>query len=391
MAEPSFNISPHALKDERDRANKHFNELVHLRIIPRGKGTIDMSHVLAAAAAGFEVYVTEAGGDPDRVLGNSGLRSDDIADPTRSLALSSYCEMLESAAAATRNPNFGLRYGAQFKPQMFGLIGFIALASPTAGAALGNFVDMFPLHQNGTETRIYFNGEVVRMEYRILDPAISNRRQDAEFTIAAFANLARLCLGDDFTPVRIDFEHPAPESQADHHHIFDADVLFLQPSNALVLRATCLDARMPEGNLSLLNVLRSSLEALTGRPQEEDVVARVRAEIRGRLATGPVTLAAVADRLRIPSWTMQRRLSERGISYSDLIDDVRRDLAGVYLRQPHLPLTDIAQFLGYSEPSAFSRAFRHWHDCAPSAYRKSLAHIRPRARSAASSVGAAGY
>lgn len=329
------------------------------------------SHVLAAAAAGFESYVKSTGGDSEVVLNEIGLRSKDIADPTKAIALSSYCSMLNGAARETRSANFGLKYGRQFSPQMFGLIGFIAMASPDVGSALRNFVELFPHHQNGTETKIGFGSDLVRIEYRILDPDIIDRRQDAEFTLAAFANVMRMCMGPSWSPVQVDFEHPEPEKVADHFHIFDSDITFLQPTNALVMRAEKLDAPMPNGNPQLLEVLRASLAAVACQKKEDDLVSRARAEIRGRLASRSVTLADIADRLRVPTWTLQRRLAEYGLTFSAVVDWVRRDIAALYLDQAHMPLSEIALLLGYSEASAFSRAFRQWTDMSPQSFRKS--------------------
>lgn len=329
------------------------------------------SEVLAAAAHGFERFVTCVGGDADQVLGDVGLTPDDIVEPTRAISLSTYCGMLDRASARARNPNFGLSYGSQFEPQMLGLIGFIALASPTVGSALKNFMELFPLHQSGTETRLVRDHDVLRMEYRIVDPTIADRRHDAEFTIAAFANLARHALGADWSPVRVEFEHAAPADARDHNVMFDADVKFGKPTNALILREDRLDTPMPNGNLRLLDVLRASLVAVACRsPQpSDDLLERARAEIRTRLADGPISLGALADHLRVPMWTLQRRLSHKGLSYTELVEQVRRDLAMHYIQQPGTSLTETALLLGYSEASAFSRAFRQWFGAPPRSFR----------------------
>jgi AraC-like DNA-binding protein len=259
---------------------------------------------------------------------------------------------------------------------MFGLIGFVALASPNVGAALQNFIDLFPLHQNVTETRIAMKGDLLRMEYRIVDEGIVCRRQDAEFTIAAFANVAKRCLGPQFRPVRVDFEHPQPSSASDHHHIFDTEVAFSQRTNALVMRVSNLDIPLPHSNLQLLEVLRCSLRSVACAPSKYDLVSRARAEIRSRLANQDVNLEIVADSLGVPRWNLQRRLADEGLTYSTLLDSVRRDLAEDYIGQRHIPLSEVALLLGYSELSAFSRAFRKWHDVPPQTYRQGLLRNR---------------
>lgn len=330
------------------------------------------SQVLAAAASGFERYLGQRGGDPYAVLGNVGLTPKDIDQPTNIISLVTYCRMLETAAASLHDMNFGLNYGRQFEPEMFGLIGFVALASPNVGAALKNFIDLFPLHQNGTETRVAMKGDFLRMEYRILDEKIVCRRQDAEFTIAAFANVAKRCLGQQFRPVKVEFEHPQPSSASDHHHVFDTEVAFSQKTNALVMRVSNLDMPLPHSNLQLLDVLRCSLQSVACEHSRVDLVTRVRAEIRSRLANQAVNLEMVADALSMPRWNLQRRLADEGLTYSTLVDGVRRDLAADYIGQRHIPLSEVAYLLGYSELSAFSRAFRKWHEVSPQSFRQNL-------------------
>ncbi len=330
------------------------------------------AHVLAAAAAGFERCLRTAGADPDRVLGEVGLTSTDIEVPTTAVPLATYCKMLQTAATHTRNPNFGLSYGSQFGPEDWGLLGFAAIASPTAGAALHNFIDLFPHHQNGTEARLHEATDIVRLEYQILEDTGADRRQDAEFTIAAFASLARFCLGSNFCPVHIGFEHANIGTFGTHHATFDADVSFCQPTNYLVLQAVGLDKPMPRRDVALLDLIRSSLVRLGCQQIEVDLVARVRKEVRAKLPSATATIHNVANSLKISSWTLQRRLSESGLSFSDVVDGVRRDLAASHISQRHVPLSEIAFLLGYSELSAFSRAYGHWHGCSPSTHRRQL-------------------
>jgi AraC-like DNA-binding protein len=128
---------------------------------------------------------------------------------------------------------------------------------------------------------------------------------------------------------------------------------------------------MPGGNLMLLDVLRASLAAVAcgGGAVEKDIVARAAEVVRLLLADGAASLSSVAERLHMPARTLQRRLADQGLSFSQLIEDVRKRLARTYLQQPEIPLTEIALLLGYSESSAFSRAFRQWYGVSPSRFR----------------------
>lgn len=331
---------------------------------------VGQRNVLAAAASGVADFIHSHGGDSVRVLGQAGVPDHAIGDPLLALDLGDYCAMMELAAAETRHDNFGLWFGQQFQPRALGLIGEIALASPTLGAAVENVATLFPFHQQATETRLARDGELLRLEYRILDGRIVERRQDAELTMGMFANIFRACLGAGWAPEEVHFEHLRPLDWREHQNAFDAPVHFGQRTNCVVFRDAQLDRRMPQGDLGRLTGLRDRLLAVAGGTGAAPFLERVRAEIRSRLAEGYPHVEDVAEALDMPRWTLQRRLADHGISFSAAVEGVRRDLAALYVRQRHVPLSDVADLLGYSELSAFSRAFRRWFDAAPLNWRE---------------------
>ncbi|MDI6936393.1 AraC family transcriptional regulator, partial [Serratia sp. Se-PFBMAAmG] len=151
--------------------------------------------VLAAAATGLSTFITDKGGDVDRIFGISGIDSELLASPTLSLGLVNYCRVMEEAARHSGFDNFGLHYGRQFKPQSLGLIGYIGLCSPTLEQALHNVVNAFPWHQHDTLTRLVDKGDCWRLDYQVRHGAILSRRQDAELTLGMFLNLIRHVAG----------------------------------------------------------------------------------------------------------------------------------------------------------------------------------------------------
>jgi len=328
--------------------------------------------VLAAAACGVTDFIKSQGGQPDHVLQRAGVPERNLDQPTLALDLGAYVRMMEVAAEETRNENFGLLYGRHFQPNMLGLIGAIALAAPTLGAALENFARLFPFHQQATETRFYRDGGFLRLEYRILNGSIVERRQDAELTMGMFANVVRACLGAGWMPEEVHFEHARPGEWRQHESVFDAPVHFGQRTNALLLRDRNLDSRMPTGDLARLTALTNSLVGVAKNTGELSLVDRVKTEIRGHLSIGYAHIEEVADALEMPRWTLQRRLADDGLIFSDLMEQVRRELSMVYIHQHHIPIADVSFLLGYSEVSAFSRAFRRWFGVSPNGMRQRL-------------------
>ncbi|NBF03064.1 helix-turn-helix domain-containing protein [Pseudomonas sp. Fl5BN2] len=329
--------------------------------------------ILASAATGLTDFIQQQGGNPERILGMAGIDPEQLLHPTLSLDLNQYCSVFEEAARQTGNHNFGLRYGQQFRPDSLGLLGYVGMCSATLGEGLRNVVRTFPVHQQGSLLRLVEDGEWCQLDYQVQYGAILRKRQDAELSMGMFTNLMRHALGQNWAPERVHFEHPQPEAWHEHCKVFDAPVLFGQPCNALVFRRSVLNRPMPGHDPKLLAVLLESMQKLSvagGGQARPGIVAEVRAQVRDLLSDGYPSLEQVAEHLRIPSWTIQRRLSESGLTFSTLVDTVRQELAIYYLQQSTLPISELALSLGYSEISAFSRAFRRWYDVSPIQWRQ---------------------
>ncbi|OYT78729.1 MAG: AraC family transcriptional regulator [Pseudomonas sp. PGPPP4] len=325
--------------------------------------------VLSAAASGLDAVITSHGGDVDRIFGTAGIDPEQLQHPTLSLGLGNYCRVLEEAAAQSGCDNFGLHYGGQFKPQMLGLLGYVGLCSPTAEAALQNFAAAFPFHQHSTLIQLVDAGDCWRFDYQVRHGAIVARRQDAELTLGMLLNLLRHVLGPTWAPRAVQFEHPRPEGWHEHRRLFDAPVSFGQPCNAMLVPKADLRGRtMPEHDPLLLLVVQDAIRQLGQRLPQMELLEEVRASVRLALPLGEPSLESIAQRLDLSTSQLQRRLRDQGASFSALVEGVRRDLAQHYLRQ-RLPVTDLAPLLGYSETSAFSRAFRRWFQVSPRQWR----------------------
>jgi AraC-like DNA-binding protein len=149
-------------------------------------------------------------------------------------------------------------------------------------------------------------------------------------------------------------------------------VYFSQTTNALALRRDILDRAMPGRDLKMLSMMQTCLETLGLQGGEPSLFDRIRSAIRVRLPDGYPTLDQIAGELRVSAASVQRSLSEQGLTYKDAVEAMRRNLARMYLDQRQLPLTEVALLLGYSELSAFTRAFTRWTGLSPRAYRQSL-------------------
>jgi AraC-like DNA-binding protein len=157
----------------------------------------------------------------------------------------------------------------------------------------------------------------------------------------------------------------------------------LQPAkNALVLPVALLDLPCRRSDLSLLSLLDGYAADRLGRPPAATFADRARAALSEELQAEHVTAHRLAARLEVSVRTLNRTLAAEGTSYRRLLDQLRLDIAGHHLVDDRVSVAEVAFLLGFSELSAFHRAFKRWTGCTPAAFRAS-ARTRPHSRSPA--------
>jgi AraC-like DNA-binding protein len=323
--------------------------------------------VRAGAAHGAVEFFQRLGLDPDKVLQRVQLKRAELADPAGELSLQQYCRMFEVAAELSRCSSLGLEFGAAFLPQHLGYIGYLAVTAPTLGHALRCLADELPFHQQGTFIGLDPYGSTrLALSYGIADSSVQEKQQDAELSLAVLLNLLRQALGQVWCPSEVHFAHRRLGSSLPHQRVFGAAVRFEEEANRIVFAKSLLDAPMPRRDDALHGLLAAEIARQKGaRRYDPDIVATVRYQIERLLPSGACDLDAVAAACNLPSWSLKRKLHARELSFQDLVLAVRRELAPVYLVERRMPATEVALCLGYSELSAFSRAFRQWTGLTP--------------------------
>jgi AraC-like DNA-binding protein len=334
--------------------------------------------VLASAATGVIELIRRMGGDVDRIFGATRIDTSVLDSPLNELSLKQYCELFEQAARQTQYDNFGLRFGHGFQPKQLGALGYLAINSPTMAAGLRNLCDYFPAHQQSSTLALREDRELLYLDYQINDGSIARRRQDAELSLGMFCNIFRHCHGSRWRPIEIHFEHPSPLEPKEHEALVEAPVVFSQRINSIVFRRADLEGAMPDPDSYLFSLIEPFMRKRRARPRPDDLVGLVRRKIEAHLDNGNPRIKKVASELGLTSWTLHRRLRDLNVNFHDLVRGARRQLALRYLSEAHLPLTEVAFLLGYSEQSAFTRAFRQWTGMGPARYRRLLVTARER-------------
>jgi AraC-like DNA-binding protein len=310
----------------------------------------------------------------DALLKEVGLQKADLSSPENPLPQSSVLRLIERAADLTEDASYGLRLGAARDPRDRGLLGFIALNSPTLLDAMSNIQRFYKLAREGGDFEIERTGAQVALRFRVADLALRGLRHNSEFLAATIVRGCRDLTCQSISPIRVEFIHAEPKNSVEYSRFLGCPVTFGAEWDAVIYAEEMTHLPVQGADEKLLQVLEVTCRNLLGpTSRTRDLVREVRQLIIERLPRGSVGIDAIAEELCMSSRTLERRLAEQGQTFSDLLDRTRFNAVRHYLRETDMRLTQVAYLAGYTEPAALVRAFKRWTGDTPSKFRE-----RPR-------------
>jgi AraC-like DNA-binding protein len=197
------------------------------------------------------------------------------------------------------------------------------------------------------------------------EPAIST-----DVTFASLVELGRRGTAQHLTPLRVELVRPRPKSDA-HQKYFECPIRFGAERNALILKSADLDRPFPGHNQELLEILTPALASALGELQARSSIReQVKVVLKRSLASGRPELPDVARDLGLSERTLQRRITEQGTSFRELLIEARQELSRQLLSDPSAEIDEVACLLGYQDASSFYRAFRYWEGVTPNRWRE---------------------
>lgn len=314
----------------------------------------------------------EAWVDANALLSTVGLEEGRDVDPSFMIKDEAYYLLFEQAAAADPDgTTLPLRVGGSMRCDDYGPFGFAWKSAPTLRDSFDR-AERFALVL--TSVSIYeveecFEGAFIHLHRdgeRSLGMRLSN-----EATLASIAAISREVSSEPFRPEALYLKHEAPSDKGGHEAYFECPVHFGSDRDALLVSKRTLLTPNRLGDASIAQFFDTHLAAQVSKlgdtvPLETLVLDRVSPALSG----GVPALSDVAGDLGMSGRTLQRRLSEEGLSFQSLVDEARRRLALRLLRQESdVTLTEVTFMTGFSDQSAFTRAFRRWTGQTPGAFR----------------------
>ena len=334
--------------------------------------TLMATHVSAVAAFDVSDILQKHDVDPKTVFKKIGIDIRATRDPNQRISLKSYTDLLHTAAREAKLPSLGLKLGSHQDPSKWGAFGYLVMNSQTVRAALQNLTTYIPAFQSGTHAEYFENDEALGLKYAIFDPHIEHKEQDAEFAIAYFQNIVERFCRQSVTPFEVHFEH-APLSQKHiYQQAFGQTPLFHQPSNLISYPKALATTPSISADPRLFALIKHYVaDMLKSMPQEWDLIASLSYYIRQFLPLQECNLPRIAETLGIEPRTLQRQLAELNTSFSQILENVRREEAISYLTSSQMEIKEISYLLGYSDICVFTRSFKSWTGQTPTQYRVS--------------------
>jgi AraC-like DNA-binding protein len=328
--------------------------------------------VLARSLAFLIDRGVSAGVPREFLLQAAGVSDADLRDPDGRTPVASEIALWQVLARHISDPGFGIRIGAAYGPRDAGLVGYAMWFSATLRDALRRLQRYGRLCTEAAELRLHEDrAHVTLVSHPTL---VASQPLAQDFRLAALLNLSRALTGVDIVPVEVGFAHRQPSATLTHREYFRCPIRFGAPGTRMVLRTSDMDLAVLRSDETLAGYLSKYAEqvlaSLVGGTRMRH---NVRAAIWSALGDGRPSLARVASILHLPPRTLQRRLAAEGTSLHKEIDRIRKTMAIAHLRGHSAPIGDVAFLLGYTEPSAFFRAFKRWTGTTPHHFRSRAA------------------
>lgn len=292
--------------------------------------------------------------------------------PASRMTFRQWWGFLEQIQELYPNHLMGMELGKAIKPAHVGVLGYLTLSCQNVAEALQRFQRYQALLHDGDHAQLHMQGSEAVLRW---DSAYGPSTQMSdEVLVMGMVNIVRRMTGKvNLQPSRVHFVCDPSQPEKAYQAYLHCPIRFNQPHLELAFPSAIFAWPVTNSDPALKHLLEQQAQALMAvLPQRDSFMESMQQAIVKAIEEGSPTLRTVANSLVLSPRTLHRRLHDRQLVFKHMLQQIRMQLARKYLAEQHLTLTEIALLLGYSEQSAFSRAFRSWFNQSPSQYQKQL-------------------
>jgi len=339
--------------------------------------------IAAGYPKAFLEFAVSKGADRQTLIERSHICPDDLQNQDNRIPLANYLALLKAGIELCDNPALSLLFGEAVKLQDISLIGLIGVAfdnvesmrrqvnryAPlTLDADDGGTADAAEFARENGEAWLKSTSEIYKANPLLTEAAFARSVCDARALQASLSasmpGLAKLTF-----PKAIRFTHQEPSYRAEYDRIFGVPLFFGSDMNALLVDEAILNLKLPRTNPYLAEVMSARAEELLKSLEKSKTMrGRVESLLIPILHTGEASMDMISVKLGFSRQTLFRQLKAEGVTFEEVLDELRQGLALHYLGEKKVPVNETAYLLGFSEPAAFSRAFKRWTGSSPRTY-----------------------
>lgn len=324
--------------------------------------TITVRMVLKACEA--------VGVDTDELLSIAGITREMANDPDAEVPFDTMRTFWKNAYRMSKDPHLALHAAEMVEIGDYKCLDYLTIHAPTVARSMENFCRYMALINTWIGWEVDSSDEGVAL--RMVPNAGVIPPMTYEFVFCIYIRRIRQILDQNWNAKMIRFPFPEPEDSSIHQNFFNTDIEYDSTKGELLISHACWEKPIPGGDEQLLKVLDEHARLLLeSRPLPDDFIAQVKQAIVREMHGGDALRDTIANRLGMSARTLQRRLDEVGIVFTELLDEVRTELAKNKLKGSDLSLAEIGLLLGFSEQSSFTRAFKRWTGKTPREFRLS--------------------
>jgi AraC-like DNA-binding protein len=316
------------------------------------------------------LYLDSMKVDIDTFLRSLRVDPASVKSPDARIPIETYLLIQDEAAEYVNDPYFGLHMGEFAEAGSWSILGYMMMNCKTLGESFEKSGRYSRIIGNLIEARAELKFNKVKAIFFTPPHAPKMSRHCFEATFSSSVRMMRSLTGVDINPLEVTFIYPEPDSRSEYERIFQCPVLFGQKENSFTVAMSAVNIPILMANPSLLEHFEKYAQDFLAEMDRNDEHTRtVTKIILSRLDDEALSINKVAKEMAVSVRTLQKRLDEEGVAFSDLHKDIRQRLAQKYLRENYT-VEQITYLLGFSEPSVFRKAFKKWSGVTPREYRE---------------------
>ena len=340
-----------------------------MRIVPQERPSLLWTQGVAARET--LGYLDRRGIDAEPALNGAGLSRRQLSQDDIGVSVASQYRFLELAASEANDPLLGLHVAEAMDIAAIGILFYLTGSSRTVSEALENLVHYSKTTNEALVVDISRHQDEVTLTIRHVQELDEPKMQFFELLALWFLRTLHKETNRDFAPLHVTFTHARKADLREVHRLLRCPVDFAQTVDSWVLPQRVMDLPIVYGDNRLLRILTAYADDLLA---ERDSATRLQSMVETQLANllpkGESSASAVAQQLNMTMRSFTRHLAEERTTFGEILERVRRRLASRYLADDRMSVQQIAWSLGYSQPAAFTHAYKRWTGTTPGQARK---------------------